>query len=169
MRMPRTITTIVAPVALVLGLAIGLQVLLTLRHGVVARCTDQGLRIYQTKFFPVGHFDAIFGPFTERLKLHVRLLLAKVGVPFQPVRGFGLHGEGPALVIYGHFEGKHPPRFCLVTEVGRAVNPWGADPTWDSRTGEFLWCQDAYGLSNGLYYVRDFGKTNNLADVRIGL
>jgi len=155
--------------ALTLGFGIALSMCFSTR-GIRVRSVDRGLEVYQAKFFPSGRFNATFAPLTEKAEVQIGLLLTKTGVSLRPmVRGFSLHGEGPMLVIYGHFGSNGPPQFELVTEGGQPVGSW-YEPRCEATTHDFMWCVHLEGggwHTNGAYYVRDLVKTNILAHVSV--
>ena len=153
--------------------ALGLGFVFACHRGVHVDSTHQGLEIYDARYFAAGHFHVLFARTIEKVKLQCRLALEKFGVPFSPVNGYSISADGPMLLIYGHIREGSSPRLDFVTGSGQLIAPWGKSPVhflFDSQTNTYLWCVDLSedrGLTNGLYHVRECGKTNILADVRV--
>jgi hypothetical protein len=140
-------------ILIVTGFALFLAIVFVCKSGVRVYSRQQGLEIDTARYFSGGHFDCTFSPVIETLKLEWRLTLAKFGVPFVPVKGISIHGEGPALVIHGRIKQGSSPRLDFVTSTGQFLIPmtcWEDDP----KNNTFLWyldLSDTCGLTNGFY------------------
>jgi hypothetical protein len=140
------------------------------RTHVRVECLHQGLEVYDEKYFPAGHYDVMFASAFEKAKLQYRLLLNRLGIPFVPVNGHSLHGQGPALVICGRIKKGFSPQLDFVSAGGERVPiPFSTD----AKRNTFLWYLDFYDtdcrLTNGSYRVQPCGRTNTLANVMVRL
>jgi hypothetical protein len=156
-------------ILIVAGVALLLVFVFVCQSGVRVCSRQQGLEIDRARYFSGGRFDCAFSPTIETLRLQWRVALAKFGVPFVPVKGINVHGEGPALLIHGRILQGSSPRVDFVTSTGQLLAPMTYLED-DSKNGTFVWyldLSDTCGLANGFYHIRKYGNTNILADARV--
>jgi len=156
-------------------LVLGLVGFLAIRSGFSYHSPGRKMRIDDIQYFPPGDIVGYsYVPRNRRAKYWCERLFDKLGIkfgPFQrdPVTPIQAAGIGPMLVIYGHIRDEDVNKFTLYADSGDQISVFPEFPTpgFPNQTILFLWtCNTRCPLTNGLYRVRHFGQTNDLAVIR---
>jgi len=176
---------IAGALALVLVIALAIEIFTVQRSGVHAYSVDKRLKIYSFQYFPGESMDFTYPtPPRPPSKLRIQwLLLAQKLRLYQAPRGVQsppplgtITGKGPALVVLAQIAGGESHWLELVTENGETINQSTPMRVLVTDTNLFLWTyafyegrKRVYPLTNGNYRLRFSAETNDLAIIRVRL